>query len=106
MAPRFENPIPDILEATDAAAKIVSIQSNLFVLQQELKTLRQLKRTLWIGASLIFLNLLLTLSFYWLGVGLHEKGWSANSLALLCILVFGGIIGLLLLAAQNAGRKT
>lgn len=96
---RFKNPIPDILEASEAAARIISLQADLFMLNQELKTLRQLKKTLWIGGSVMLMNVLLTLSFFWLGEGLHEAGWSPYVLAVTCAVFFGLFIGIFLTLA-------
>ncbi len=101
--PRLENPIPDMMEATDAVAKIISLHTEQFLLNQELKTLKQIKRTLWVGASLIFLNMLLSFAFYWFEIGLHEAGWSPFSLALLSITFFGVFISIFIFRAFNIG---
>ena len=87
--PPLENPFPKLAEAADAATRIVSLQTDLFLLKQELRTIRQIKRIIWVAAGLILLNLLLTLTFFWIQTGLHESGWSAFSLAFMSFLFFG-----------------
>jgi len=110
-SPLQDNPLLDIpfnlMEASDAAAKIISLQKDLFVLNQEIKTLRQIKRSLYLIASLICLVTLLILTFYWIGEGLHENGFSPFTLALLSALFFGLLIGVFLsLARQKPSQKT
>jgi hypothetical protein len=102
---RFENPFTDIAEATDAMAKMITLQKDLFVLTQELKTLRQLKRTLWLGAGLITLNLLLFFTFFWIQMSLHEAGWSAVSLAIISALFFGLCAGSFIWIALKTGAR-
>lgn len=103
--PPFEDPIPSIMEATDAATKILSLERDLFVLKQELRTINQIKRAILAGAALILLNLLLTLTFYWLEMGLHERGWSSFILALISFVFFGGGVSLCLLAITRIGNE-
>lgn len=102
---KLENPFPSIATATDAASKIVALKADLFLLNQELKTIRHIKRIVLAGCGLIFLNLLLTLSFYWISVSLYEQGWSALSLAGLSFAFFGAIIAAIIFAANRIGKE-
>lgn len=99
-----KNPIPSFLEATDAAAKVIRLQRDLFLLDQELKTIRQIRRTLWLGLSVILMHLFLTFVFYWLGMALHEIGWSSISLAGISGLFFGVLILLAVLASIRSAN--
>lgn len=87
----LNKPFHHLNEVTDAAAKIVSLQADLFLLKQEMKTLRQIKRAMWLGGSLLALNLMLLLTLYWLEMTLYEMGWSSLGLALLSFFVLGSI---------------
>src|SRR4051794_3075512 len=102
--PSLESPFPHIAEATDAATKILALQADLFLLNQELKTLRQIKRAIWLGVGFILLNLLLTLTFFWIEMGLHENGWSSFSLALLTLVFFGILAAASALMALRVGQ--
>lgn len=103
--PPLEDPIPSLLTATDAATKIISLERDLFVLKQELKTVNQIKRAILAGAALILLNLLLTLTFYWIEMGLHESGWSSFAVAVLSFVFFGLGVGLCLLSIFRIGNS-
>lgn len=87
----LNKPFHHLNEVTDAAAKIVSLQADLFLLKQEIKTLRQIKRAMWLGGSLLAVNLMLILTLYWLEMTLYEMGWSSLALALLSFLALGAI---------------
>jgi glucan phosphoethanolaminetransferase (alkaline phosphatase superfamily) len=79
-------------ELSETATKVVSLQTDLFVLKQELKTLRQIKRILWLGVAFILFNLLLVSVVFWTEMGLYEQGWSPLNLALCCFIFFGVLI--------------
>ena len=100
----FQNSIPKFIEAADAATRMMKLRRDLLILEQELKTVRQVKRGVWLGASLLLFNLLLFLTLFWLGMGLHENGWSAYALAGLTFLVLGLLVFLSLLTAYRVGK--
>lgn len=100
----LKNPIAEISEATDAATKILTLQADLFLLKQEVKTLRQIRKAVFFGISLIFLNLTLIFTFYWLGMSLHEQGWSASSLMVLSFFIFGAFSVFAALYAIKIGQ--
>ena len=95
----FQNPLPDIAEATDAAGKMISLQADLFLLRQELKAIQHVRKMIWFGVSLASLAIMLLLVSYWIGMTLHEQGWSYLHLAFLSTLVYGGFA---LLTASTA----
>lgn len=88
---QLKNPFPDIAEATSAAGKILSLNADLFLVHQELKAVYQIKRVIGLVVGLICFNFLILSTVYWLGMGLHERGWSFFSLATLSFLIFGGL---------------
>ncbi len=102
--PTLENPLPQIAEAADAATKIASLQMKLFMLNQEVKAMRQLKRAVWIGVGLLLFNLLITLTAYWVEMDLYERGWSALSLAWMSLFIFGLLAALTALIAIRVGE--
>ena len=99
----FESPIPHLTEAADAATKILTLH-KLFMANQELKAMRQIKRAIWVGIGLLLFNLMITLTFYWVEMGLYESGWSAFSLVSLSLLVFGIMSAVSGLIASRIGQ--
>lgn len=99
-----ENPFPKLADAADAASQIISLQSRLFFLNQELRAVQQIKRMVGFASGLVFLNMLLTLTFFWIQTGLHERGWSAFQLAFLSFLFFGVLIVISGLAAFRMSK--
>ena len=102
--PGMRNPLPDLLEATDAAAKLLTIGRDLAVLKAELKAARQAKRVGWTVAVLLFSALLVLFTYAWATVALHESGWSAESLTLVSLILFGGMAVLSAFAALRYGK--
>lgn len=85
---QLENPYPKFVEMTEAATKLLSYEADLFLLNQELRAISQLKRIAAIVIGFIFLNLTLTLAAVCFAFGLHENGWSAYTLALVFFFFF------------------
>ena len=101
---QINNPFPRIAEATDAATKVVGIQAELFVLEQELRTMKKLRAFCGVVVSGLFGVLALIFTTFWVTSGLHENGWGSYQLALLTAGVFG-LPGLgLWLTAKRAVR--
>jgi predicted PurR-regulated permease PerM len=104
-APRLQNPLTHLVQAADAASKVLSIQAELFVLNQELRTLRQIKRGIWAGIGLLCFALLISFTLYWVQIALHERGWSALSLAMISFIFFGILCGVALYTAIRVGQE-
>jgi hypothetical protein len=96
------NTLPFLAEATEAATQVVTLETELFLLNQELKTLRQVKRTIWTGMGLLLFTLLIAFTLYWVQVGLYDRGWSAFTLAFTSLIFFGLLASL---ASWAATRK-
>ena len=90
----LKNPLPDLVQAVDAASKVLALQADLLFLNQELKLEKQIKRLVCLVLGLVLLNSLLFFTFFWIGTALHESGWSASSLALAFFLFFGMLLGI------------
>lgn len=102
---KLESPFPPIAEATDAFAKIISIQKDLLILNAELKAWREFKRVMYGIGAILTLNLTLVLTFYWITIVLYQNGLPAWLLALLSFALFGFSTAILGLRAIRLGRK-
>lgn len=91
MPPPLQTSFSRIAEATDASTRILRLQADLFLLKQEVKAVQQLQRAFLVGTALLLMNLALTLTFLWIGMGLRDSGWSPFGLALLCFITFGSL---------------
>jgi len=101
----FKNPASSIAEAANAATKILTLQTQLFLASQELKALRQVKRAIGVGIGLLLFNLMITLTFYWVEMELYERGWSPLILALISLLSFGILTAVCGFLTFRAGRE-
>lgn len=100
-----ENIISQVAKATDAATRLLSLQSELFLLNQERKATQQIKKAMWICSSLIFFTILIVFTTFWVEVGLHENGWPAWSLGLTSFVWFGLLTALCVFCAFRRPKE-
>ncbi len=92
----MKNPLPHLREVTDAAANVAFLKRDLYVLDAEMKVVRQARRLALVVAGAISLNVMATLTLFWVTQMLHESGWSAGWIATLSLLFLGSLSALLL----------
>jgi len=90
----FRNTIPQMVAASEAAAEVIRLQRDLFLLDQELNSIRQIKQAVGLGVALLLFNLMLILCSFWVTMVFYEQGWKPSSLAVLCFFFFGFLIAI------------
>ncbi len=101
----LENPFPYLIEAADAARKAAALQRDVAVLSAELRARIEARRAASIVGALISLNVLVTLTLFWITMGLHDSGWNPFLIALPSFGVFGALAALLGWLALTAGKR-
>ncbi|MDR3607270.1 MAG: hypothetical protein P4M08_07815 [Oligoflexia bacterium] len=91
----LRNPLPPLRKATDAAANIIFLERDLYVLKAELRAARQMRKVALLAASVVSFGIALGLSLFWLTQTLHEAGWSSGFLAIASFVILNCLTGFL-----------
>ena len=98
---KIQNPVPFFEEAADAATQYLAAKREHLLISAEIRAKREGKRAAYGVAALVIANLGLFLCLFWITLQIHEAGVPSWTIAVLSLLVFGGIAGILSLAAAK-----